>query len=137
VLATGEGASSALGLVASCEEDLVFFLGRFPDITEGEPYGSNLFPLFELSATRPSVRRGGMEEDDKGPVRRVEGAEVGEISISSASPQYRSLPSESTSTLGGLRKCVLSRYSGEISSEASSGKEDGERRRPFSTSSIL
>lgn len=37
VLATGEGAFSALGLVASCEEDLVFFLGRFPDMTEGEP----------------------------------------------------------------------------------------------------
>lgn len=50
---------------------------------------------------------------------------------------YRGTPSESYSTRGGTRKCVLSRYSGLISSAASSGREEGVRSRPCSTSSTL
>lgn len=100
----------------------------------GEPYGSYRFPrlfaLEEPSETRVSLRRG--RPDDKGA-----GSKDGEVSISSASPRYRGSPSTPISTLGGLRKCVLSRYSGLMSSDASSGSDDGERRRPFSTSSIL
>lgn len=69
---------------------------------------------------------------DKGAVRRE-----GEESMSSASPRYRGRPSAPISTFGGFLKWVLSRYSGLMSREASSGREDGGRRRPFSTSSIL
>ena len=69
--------------------------------------------------------------------REMCGARPGDVSISSASPRYRGIPSTPISTLGGFRKCVLSRYSGEMSREASSGRVDGERSRPCSTSSTL
>jgi hypothetical protein len=62
---------------------------------------------------------------------------MGDVSGSSASPRYRGMPSTPISTFGGFLKWVLSRYSGEISRDASSGSVDGERRRPCSTSSTL
>lgn len=87
-----------------------------------------------VSTTWPSVRSGrvaasgfGVLEDD---------ADEGE-SNSSPSPQYRRTPSAPTSTFGGFLKCVLSRYSALIARAASSGRDEGDRNRPFSTSSIL
>lgn len=127
-VATGEEVLSLR--YSSCGEDLVFLLER---CLPGR-YGSYLLPLFDdPSVIRPSVTRGGTFCVETGPARVVEEGE----SRSSASPLYRGMPSAPISTLGGLRKCVLSKYSGEISKEASSGKEDGERRRPLSTSSML
>jgi hypothetical protein len=61
----------------------------------------------------------------------------GEGSSSSPSPQYRRMPSAPVSTFGGFLKCVLSKYSALIASAASSGSDEGDRSRPFSTSSIL
>ena len=114
----------------------MFLLGRgLP--AGGWAYGSYLLVglLDDPSVIRTSVRigKGGGAGMDPGM-----GAEmVGEISRSSASPPYRGMPSAPISILGGFRKWFLSRYSGEISKEANSGKDDGERRRPLSTSSIL
>lgn len=100
-----------------------------------DPYGSKRlwarFPaLGEPSDIWASLRRG--RPDDNGAGNRE-----GDDSTSSASPRYRGRPSTPISTFGGLRKWVLSRYSGLMSREASSGREDGDRRRPPSTSSIL
>ena len=55
---------------------------------------------------------------------------------SSGSPLYRGIPSAPTSIMGGKRKFCLCRYSGEISSEASSGMVEGQRSFPARTSSI-
>ena len=60
-----------------------------------------------------------------------------EWSISSASPRYLGLPSKHISILGAMRKCCLSRYSGLMSRDAISGSDDGDLRRPSSTSSTL
>jgi len=129
---SGESGSAVEVPLPSGWEDLVFFLCRLG--AGGEPSGSYRFPrlLDEASGVRPSVRRG-MPEDNGAVTVGIEG----ELSISSASPRYLGMPSTPISTLGGFLKWVLSRYSGLISREASSGREDGERRRPFSTSSIL
>lgn len=111
--------------------DLDFFLGR-PVAT----YGRNLFPLLEEegSPTWPSVRRGRL---DASGFRVVEDFAEAGGSNSSPSPVYRTLPLAPISTLGGFLKWVLSRYSALISRTASSGRDDGVRSLPFSTSSIL
>ena len=95
-------------------------------------YGSKRLVRLDVAfsdPSRPAERRG---KPVRGPVRSDT-----EVSISSGSPLYRRIPSAHISTLGGFRKCVLSRYSGLISREASSGRDDGERKRPLSTSSTL
>lgn len=99
----------------------------------GEPYGSKR--LLRLTADvpsviRPSVRRGR-------PAERGAVIGWGLVSMSSASPRYLGRPSMPISTLGAIRKCVRSRYSGLMSREASSGRDDGDRNLPFSTSSTL
>jgi hypothetical protein len=123
-----EGVSGDTSEVGLDFVSLLVRFGTFGEMLKGL-YRRSLRFGFGLECSEGGGR--GRPEERGGAVRRE-----GEDSTSSASPRYLGRPSTPISTLGGLRKWVLSRYSGLMSREASSGRDEGGRRRPFSTSSM-